>query len=231
MAVATGKVRRDSVKNVRSVDEITPSRQMTIETKRYFKPSKEARVLSVLDSLSRDSSVTQQELGRRMNISGAMVNQYLREIQDSGYVEFRPLNGKSFRYMLTGSGDRKRQEMFSEYASETVQVYTDFKNLLLGKLSTLEERGIERIVLFGASETCEVLLSALYGTTFAVVALLDSDAAKHGRLFHGHVISPPEILPHINCEAVVISSFGRQEEIHQQIQDICQSRNLEIVRL
>jgi len=188
-------------------------------------------VLAILDSLSQDSALSQFELGKRLKLSGAMVNQYLRQLQEQNLIEFRPVNGKSYRYVLTSGGEKSRRQMFSDYSSETVRLYTNIKDLILAKLRALEPCGTRKIALFGASETCEVVLSALQGTSFQVVAVVDNDPEKHGSLFHGHVIFSPLVLEHVECQSVIITSFGRQDEIHQQLQSVSQRRGLEIVRL
>lgn len=204
---------------------------MLLADGKFIKPSKETRVLAILDSLSQDSALSQFELGKRLKLSGAMVNQYLRQLQERNLIEFRPVNGKSYRYVLTSGGEQSRREMFSDYSSETIRLYTNIKDLILSKLRSLEARGHKRITLFGASETCEVVLSALRDTAFQVVAMVDNDPEKHGTLFHGHVISSPLVLEHVDCQSVIITSFGRQDEIHQQLQSVSQRRGLEIVRL
>jgi len=204
---------------------------MLLADGKYIKPSKETRVLAILDSLSQDAALSQFELGRRLKLSGAMVNQYLKLLQAKNLIEFRPVNGKSYRYVLTSGGEKSRRQMFSDYSSETIRLYTNIKDFILSKLRNLELRGSKKIALFGASETCEVVLSALRDTGFQVVVVVDNDVDKHGTLFHGYVISSPLVLEHVDCQAVVITSFGRQDEIHQQLQPISIKRGLETVRL
>jgi len=204
---------------------------MLLADGKYIRPSKETRVLAILDSLAQDSALSQYELGRRLKLSGAMVNQYLKLLQEQNLIEYRPVNGKSYRYVLTSGGERSRRQMFSDYSSETIRLYTNIKDFILSKLLMLERRGRKKISLFGASETCEVVLSALRDTGFQVVTVVDNDASKHGVLFHGYVISSPLVLDHVDCQAVVITSFGRQDEIHQQLQPVSTRRGLEIVRL
>ena len=133
--------------------------------------------------------------------------------------------------MLTSGGEKSRRQMFSDYSSETIRLYTNVKDFILSKLRSLERRGRKKIALFGASETCEVVLSALRDTGFLVVAVVDNDPDKHGTLFHGYVISSPLVLEHVDCQCVVITSFGRQDEIYQQLQPVSQKCGLEIVRL
>lgn len=203
---------------------------MLITDGQYLKPSKSTRVLAILDALSRDSSLSQFELGKQLNLSGAMVNQYLKQLQSTGLVEFLPVNGKSYRYALTDQGQQSRRAMFSDYSSETVRLYTTIKDFILEKLSDLKAQGKRRLGLFGASETCEVVLSALRETDFKVMILLDNDTNKQGQLFNGHVVSAPHVLDQVECDAVVITSFGKQGEIYEQLKPYSLKRGFQIVR-
>jgi len=196
----------------------------------YLKPSKSSRVLAILDALSRDSNLSQFELGRQLNLSGAMVNQYLKQLQTDGLVEFLPVNGKSYRYSLTDEGQQSRRRMFSDYSSETVRLYSTIKEYVLEKLQRLEDKRERKLALFGASETCEVVLSALRDTPFKVVALLDNDSVKQGQIFNGHVVSAPHVLEQVDCDAVVITSFGKQSEIYEQLKPYSDKRGFQIVR-
>jgi len=199
--------------------------------KTYFKPSKTARLLAILDSLAQENELSQNSLGRRLGVSGAMINSYLKELQERNLVTFQARNGKSYRYLLTAEGERLRSDMFAGYSSETIQLYSGLKNHIAEKLRRVGERGLLRLVLFGASETCEVVLSTIHGSDFKIMALVDNDAGKHGVLFQGHVVSPPQILETVKCQAVLITSYGRQNEIHEQLAPLCARRGLEIVRL
>lgn len=205
---------------------------MFLVNKAYYRPSKAARYLSILDSLSQDDRVSQTELGNRANISGAMVNQYLKEMVDKGFIEYQRVNGKSYRYLLTPRGEARRQAMFSSFSSETVQIYTALKNDIMRKLKAVSQRGVVKLALFGASETCEIVLQALRTLAcFEIVALVDNDAQKHGKVLGGHVIGPPQLLETVRPRAVVITSFGCQDEIHGQLQPFSEQHNVEIVRL
>lgn len=205
---------------------------MFLVNKTYYRPSKAARYLALLDSLAQDGLVSQTELGRRANLSGAMVNQYLKELMDEDLIEFERINGKSYRYLLTDLGEAERRTMFSHYASETVQIYSALKAAIAHKLRVLKGKGIVKLVLFGASETCEIVLQAIRSLGgFEVMALLDNDPDKAGKFLGGHVISPPVVLESLRPQAVLITSFGRQDAIHDQLAGLEPLKNVEIIRL
>lgn len=205
---------------------------MFLVNKTYYRPSKAARYLAILDTLAQDGQVSQSELGRRANLSGAMVNQYLKEMAGKKLIEFERVNGKSFRYLLTDEGETSRRTMFSSFSSETVQIYTALKAAIVHKLANLKSRGMVKLILFGASETCEIVLQALRASSgFEVMALVDNDPAKAGKSLGGHVISPPVVLDSLRPQAVVITSYGCQEEIHGQLRELYGQHNVEIIRL
>lgn len=204
---------------------------MIIQDREYIKPSKVARVLSILQALSLDSDLSQQELGQRSGLSGAMVNQYLRELSAAGQIRYVPANGKSFRYVLTDQGEAHRRRMFSTYSGELVRLYSALKLTILDKLKALEVQGVRKVVLFGASETCEVVLSAMRDSAFEVVAVVDNDPEKHGKIFHGQVIASPRILEDLRCQAVIVTTFGHQDEIYGQLSALSHNTGMEIVRL
>lgn len=204
---------------------------MIIQDREYIKPSKVARVLSILQALSLDCDLSQQELGQRSGLSGAMVNQYLRELSAAGQIRYVPANGKSFHYLLTEQGEAERRRMFSKYSSELVRLYSSLKQSILDRIKALERKGVRKVVLFGASETCEVVLSAMRQSPFEVMALVDNDPEKQGKKFHGQVICSVGILDEVRCQAVIVTTFGRQDEICAQLARIVGEKSVEIVRL
>lgn len=197
----------------------------------FFRPSTEQRTLSILETLAEEPDISQSALGERTGLSTAMVNTYLKDFQSRGLVATVPVNGKSFRYELTDDGETARRTLLGEYCAEVVRSYTSIKTLVRAKLARLERDGKSRLVLWGASETCEVVLSAIQSTELTVLALLDSDPAKHGALLGGHAIFPPDVLPSLGCDAVVVTSFGRGEDIHRQLRPIATTHGMEVVRL
>ncbi|AGW15276.1 winged helix-turn-helix transcriptional regulator [Megalodesulfovibrio gigas] len=201
---------------------------------RYYSPSRDTWVLAILDALSRDCDLSQRDLAKRLGLSGAVINQHLHELQGRGLLRFESRNAKSYRYVLTPEGEQLHAEMASCCSSEAIHIYTALKYHVRERLRLLAQRNLTRIVLFGASETCEVALSALAlpeGLPLQVVALVDNDPAKQGTLFHGHVVSPPHVLETLDCHAVLITSFGRQGEIREQLTSLCRARGLEMVSL
>lgn len=204
---------------------------MIILDKKFLKPSKTSRRLALLENLGTDPLLSQAELAQRCALSGAMVNKYLKELKAELLLDVRPVNGKSLSYHLSEKGDQSRQMLLEEYSTELVQLYSALKNVIRSKIRQLAAQGQKRLLLFGASETCEIALSAIRDEDVRVLALIDNDSTKHGQIFNGHIISPPAIIEQLSFDAVLITSFARYKEILHQLTPLAQKHNFNIARL
>jgi len=204
---------------------------MYLIDKTFLKPTKRARILAILENLSSCERISQAEIGLRSGLSGAMVNKYLKELISDRYIEIEPVDGKSLCYKLTVEGEKLRRRLLGCYCAEIVQIYSGLKQMIRNKLARLIDHNVNTLVLFGASETCEVTLSVLHGTDCRVVAIVDNDMDKHGKNFHGYIISSPGVLEQLSFQAIVITSFGRQEEIYKQVFPLAQKKKFQVVRL
>ncbi len=204
---------------------------MFIFDKRFLKPTKDTRIVSILENLHFDPEISQNELGKRSGLSSAMINNYLKELEEKGLIEPVPVDGKKFRYNLTEKGERVRRSMLGEYMAEIVQIYSALKNSIKDKLQKIISSGIREIIFWGASTTCEVVLSAVDPAELKVITLIDSDPKKHGTLLFGYVISPPEVLRYLKCRSILITSFARHEEIKDQILNKMKLKDVRIFTL
>ena len=75
-------------------------------------------------------------------------------------------------------------------------------------------------MLFGVAETAEVVFAALGNSPLIVIGVIDSDSTKQGQPFNGLIVQAPQKLEEINPDAVLVTSFGKQDEIYACIQDL-----------
>ena len=206
---------------------------MFLIDKKFLKPTKQARVLAILENLKADSCISQHDMAKNTDLSDAMINKYLKELNTQGLIDLRPLNGKSYSYEVTAGGEEQRAGLLGQYCAEIVQIYSALKRMIEAKLLTLQAEGCSNLALFGASETCEVTLAALKNLEFKIMAIVDNDVRKQGTMFHGHIIHSPMIISALDLHAVVITSFGWQQEIYDQLQSLTKKHNkpMQIIRL
>ena len=141
-------------------------------------------------------------------------------MKEEGIITVSGKTNRTQSYHLTVNGQNELRESLLAYSSEIVQLYSAVKREIAQILRLFYHEGIRTLVLFGVAETAEVVYAAIKESALIVIGVIDSDPAKQGKIFNGLIVQKPEELEQINPDAVVITSFGRQEEIHECIRQL-----------
>lgn len=186
----------------------------------FLSPTKAFRRLSLLYTVHNRPDASQHIMGRIAHLSSSMVNNYIKGFKAEKLITVSGKTNRTQSYHLTDDGHNILRESLLSYSAEIVQMYGAVKREIAIILKGFYTDGIRTVVLFGAAETAEVVHAALKETDLVMIGVVDSDPMKQGKPFNGLIIQPPEKLKDINPDAVVITSFGRQEEIYLEIRDL-----------
>jgi DNA-binding MarR family transcriptional regulator len=186
----------------------------------FHTPAIKLRRLSVLMAIHDSPRLSQHKIARITHLSSSMVNNYIKKLQKEGLIQVTGSTNRTQGYHLTPAGQGKLFALILDYSAEIIQIYSAAKKQVAERLHRFHSEGIRSIALFGAAETAEVVHAALKETPLTVTGIVDSDPAKQGNRFNGFLIQAPEHLKTMNADAVLITSFARQEEIHQRIQGV-----------
>jgi DNA-binding MarR family transcriptional regulator len=186
----------------------------------YLSPTKEFRRLSVLLSIHDSPESSQHAIGRKTRLSSSMVNNYIKSFKAEGLITVSGDTNRTQSYHLTASGEKTLRETLIQYSTDIVQLLSSVKREITNILNSYYEEGIRTVVLFGAADTAEVVHLAIKETQLVIIGVVDSDASKHGKPFNGLLIQSPEEVRRINPDAVIITSFARQEEIYNFIKGL-----------
>ncbi len=196
----------------------------------FLAPTKRFRLLSVLLAIHDSSQIGQHKIARIAHLSSSMVNNYIKELHERRLIKVTGRTNRTQRYYLTPSGRELLISSLLSYSSEIIRLYGGAKRQLSKRLQRIHEEGIRTVALFGAAETAEVVLAAIKETPLTVAAVMDSDSAKQGKPLNGLTVQKPESLNQIEVDAVVITSFGRQEEMHDDVRKLV-GNQMKVVRL
>ncbi len=196
----------------------------------FLLPTTEYRKMALLFAINESPDSSQHALGRITRLSSSMVNNYIKDLKTNHLIYSAGNTNRTQSYHLTEKGKNELSTLFFSYSAEIVRMYSAIKTEIKKVLSGYYEKGIRNIILFGASETAEIVYIVLKGLDFSIVGVVDSDLSKVGERFNGCVIKNPSDIPEIENDAIVISSFGKQQEIYRFLKDIV-SNNQEIIKL
>jgi predicted transcriptional regulator len=203
---------------------------MVVAQQTFFKPTKQTRILLILNEIQRNPNVSQAKLAHRAGISVAMANNYIKELEEQSLVTAEGDNNRRTRYFLTDEGARLQQQLSLSSSVEVIQLYSATKRLFNARFRHLHREGVKRVAFFGAAETGEVALAAARGTPLEIVAVVDNDPVKQGAQFAHLTVSPPDTLDTLQIDAVVIATFAHQQEILRQVAHLAE-KGVRIVTL
>lgn len=186
----------------------------------FHTPAIKLRRLSVLLAIHDSPKLSQHKIALMADLSSSMVNNYMKKLQKEGLVKVTGKTNRSQKYHLTDIGQKELFALILEYSTEIIQLYSAAKKQVAERLRRFHSEGIRSIALFGAAETAEVVHAALKDTPLSVTGIVDSNPEKQGARFNGFLIQTPESLKSMNADAVLITSFARQEEIHCCIREV-----------
>jgi predicted transcriptional regulator len=196
----------------------------------FLSPTKQSRLLSVLYSIFDEPHSSQHKIANNTNLSSSMVNNYIKWLKQEGLITIQGKTNRTKQYHLSESGRVMLRQSLLDYSAEIVRLYGSAKSEIANILTLFYSDGIRTIVLFGVAETAEIVYAAVQQTALDIVGVVDSDPQKHGRRFNGMEIQSPGAIQTIQPDAVVITSFGKQEEIYRQVRMIV-GTTIKIIKL
>lgn len=188
----------------------------------FLRPTKMMRELFLLLSLQESQHLSQHELARRIGVSSAMANNYMKALTDRGVVTASGRTNRSMKYEVTALGRERLDVLMSGYSKEIARMYSIAKQEVERRLIQLHGQGLKRVVLFGAAETGELVYSAAKSTSMKIVGLVDNDVTKHRKLFGEISVSSPDTIESFHPDGVLIASSGNAEEILKQLNPLSQ---------
>lgn len=189
-------------------------------SKTYFIPTAKYKKYLVLDIISKNSDLTQREIASLAAISLSMVNQYLTDYEDEGYIVKEYFTKKSVKYLLTDKGLEYMRFLNIGYLSETQDLYNKAKEDIYSFLNKMIEKGYQNIILYGAGQVAEIMLQTINGDKnipLNVVSLIDDDLNKQGTTLINTPINSIEHINKLTHDCVMISSYGNHDAIMSKL--------------
>ncbi|MCK5195078.1 MAG: winged helix-turn-helix domain-containing protein [Desulfobulbaceae bacterium] len=198
----------------------------------FLNPTKTFRRLSVLLAIHQQSTPSQHKIAKETRLSSSMVNTYIKTMVNEGFITISNRNNRDYNYNITETGNRELMALLLGYSTEIVQLFSQTKKEIARRLTPFfQEKSTQKIILFGASETCEIVMQALEKFPQAkVIRIADSDTSRQHSFFHNYLVIPPEAITSLAPDYIIITSFAKQDEIYQGIKNL-EQQGIKILKL
>ena len=194
-----------------------------IQKTSFLTPTSKLKELSLLQHVEENPDTTQKEMAKVINASPSMVNVYLNEYEEKKYIIRDYISAKKVKYMITPEGLKRKNYLLITYLHELLKMYKLAEDNVEGFLSRLEQRGYQRILLYGAGEVAETILGIIRdreGGQLKVVGIIDDNEGKKQEKLLGFEIVSREDVESCQHDAIVITSYTFEDEIMGRLEEM-----------
>ena len=170
-----------------------------------FIPAPRLNRINILNEVGTSANLSQAELARRCGLSVAMVNNYMKELAQSGLLQYNRHSSKTISYHLTDAGRTEVKSAHHMLLQQTIELYRKAKAQIRGLL--LSEFGGRpcRVLLCGSGDLAELAFHALEATNARVIGICDEDPARTGRDWCGREVVGPAQFRYTSPDLVLVA--------------------------
>ena len=133
-------------------------------------------VLGLLTSLDSNGARSQRHIAAELDIALGLVNAYLQRSIKKGLVKVSQAPARRYAYYLTPQGFSEKSRLTVKYLSSSFSLFRRAKEDFAKVFDLARARGMERIVLAGKSDLCEIAILCAVDGPITIVAVVDPDA-------------------------------------------------------
>src|ERR1700722_14910842 len=132
-------------------------------------------VLGLLTSVEADGARSQRRIAAELGVALGLVNAYLKRAVKKGLVKVGQAPARPYAYYLTPQGFSEESWLPIESLSSSFSLFRKAKEDFARIFDRAHAFGLERIVLAGKSDLCEIAVLCAVDSPISIVAIVDPD--------------------------------------------------------
>lgn len=132
-------------------------------------------VLGLLTSVEADGARSQRRIAAELGVALGLVNAYLKRSIKKGLVKVGQAPARRYAYYLTPQGFSEKSRLTVEYLSSSFSLFRKAKEEYWKIFDQAHSLGLQRVVLAGKSDLCEIAILCAVDRPVRVVAVVDPD--------------------------------------------------------
>jgi DNA-binding MarR family transcriptional regulator len=191
-----------------------------MEENLFFKPTLLYKEYLILDLIAKDASITQRMMSEALGVSVSLVNGYLDKLESNRYIKRRHQSTKTVDYTITDIGIERIKVLNIGFIKSSHLVYESARRNVLQFFDEIARQNKRKILLYGAGEVADVLISTLLEARFdkiTIIGVVDDSIDKQGLYMHGIPIGSFDSLTSTQFDGLVISSYTNHSIIKSKV--------------
>lgn len=189
----------------------------------FLKETSMLKELRLLQHIESYPNTTQKQIAKAIDSAPSMVNAYIDNLEKKQYLKRVYRSAKNVSYHITTEGVKRKNFLMITYFQELIDVYFLVGQSMEFFFRDLENRGIEKVLLYGAGKVAETILMVISGRTnkpLKVLAIIDDDPDLLGRDIQGYKIISKNQIPNYPHDSIIITSYTYEDTIMKKLTDI-----------
>lgn len=186
----------------------------------FFKPTALYKEFMILDLIEKNKDITQRVIADQIGVAVSMVNAYVDEYVQKGFVKRKYLSTKTVEYFVTKNGKERRKLLNIWYFKSSQIVYQSAKDNIISFLNQIIERGFKKILLYGAGEVAEIMLQVIQNDEripLDILAVVDDSPNKFGEIIVNKKIISNDQIANYQHDGILISSYTHHKSIYEKL--------------
>ncbi|MGS0972976.1 MAG: winged helix-turn-helix transcriptional regulator [Candidatus Izemoplasmataceae bacterium] len=186
----------------------------------FFKPTPLFKEYMILDLIEKDSNITQRMMSNELGVAVSMINAYVDDYEDKGYIRRKYKSSKTVEYFITKKGKERKKLLNIWYLKSSHMIYQSAKDNIITFLNQIIDKGFKKILLYGAGEVAEIMLQVIHSDhsiPLDVLAVIDDDQEKINHTVVNTPVIGIEDIRKYQHNGILVSSYKHHEAIYKNL--------------
>lgn len=172
------------------------------------------RDLQLLETLERESTITQRTLATRLGIALGLTNLYLKRLIRKGYVKCVTVSPNRLVYSLTPRGVARKARLTYEFMKYSLDFYRDARQHLRRSLAVAAARQ-NRVAMYGTGDAAELVFLLLREMGLELVAVFGEADGQ----FLGFPVRPIGEHGLVGYDVLIVSVLERPAALRKHLKE------------
>lgn len=176
--------------------------------------------LMILEYIENNPNTTQKKMGKAIGAAPSMINEYIDEYENNGYVKREYISSKKVKYHVTSKGQKRKNYLNITYIRELMDLHKVAKKGIEDFLKKVSKNGFHSILLYGAGEVAETILNVINNSDeidLVIQAIIDDDLEKRGTEILGYPVISKVDIKKYEHDGILVSSYTFENSIKKHL--------------
>ncbi len=170
----------------------------------FLKDNVALRDLKTLEEVEKNPNLSQRALASSLDVALGVANACIHTLVRKGMIKIRGDNNRSITYHLTKKGLLHKSMLAMEWTKNTISFYREARQQVVSKLTSLSNKGIKTIVLYGANELSEIAAIVASEANIEILGIINNDDSYIKKSLLGIPIGGMELIKDKKLDAIVV---------------------------